>query len=114
MSNRCFGWTCQFDLEGIVGQAGQQSLRGQCAESSPDQDQESDLQPEGRASGFVQTSGLEDSCWYALDRSLDLFDGVENGGMQCVQHIALIDDRRSASNGHGFFVFGMDRLRSMQ
>ena len=78
--------------------------RIRCADSSADQDQESDLQPEGRASGFVQTSGLEDSCWYALDRSLDLFDRVDDGRMQCVQHFALIDDRRGASIGHGFFV----------
>ena len=40
----------------------------------------------------------------ALDRILDLFDRVENGRMQCVGHIVLIDDRRCASNGHGFFI----------
>ena len=41
----------------------------------------------------------------ALDRILDSFDGVDNGGIQRVEHIALTNDRRSASIDHGFFVF---------
>ena len=52
----------------------------------------------------LTASRLGDSSWYALDRSLDTFDGVENGGTQGVQDIVFIDDRRCASNGHGLFV----------
>jgi hypothetical protein len=37
---------------------------------------------------------LGDPRWYALDRSLNTFNSVENHGTQCVQHIVLIDDRR--------------------
>jgi len=40
------------------GQAGQQSIRRRRAESSLDEDQESDLQSEGREEGLVQASWL--------------------------------------------------------
>lgn len=41
----------------------------------------------------------------ALDRSLDLFDGVNDGGRQRLHDLPIDDDHNSASNGHRFYVF---------
>ena len=37
-------------------------------------------------------------------RIVDLFDCTDNGRMESVQDLVFLDDRRCASNGHGFFV----------
>ena len=48
---------CQLDLEGIVGEAGRQHLCGRSELPGLGQDQEAQLQSEGRAGGFIQADG---------------------------------------------------------
>src|SRR5918994_2406330 len=50
---------------------------------------------------------IVDACEETLvdHRFSDSFEGVDDSRIECMKHVALIEDHRRTSDDHGFFVF---------